>query len=387
MRNLFTRPMRLHRLPLWLRYSATVLLVLVAFGVRYHFTGVLTGYPFLLFLPAILISAVLFDQGSGILASVLSTVLAAYFIEPEFSFHVAAAADLVAMALFLAISLTMALIIEALHTAVHDLAAAHDELAASERDKDVLLGDLSHRLQNDVHMMMSLLQMESRSITDLGSARLALAMFSERLQILGRVHHRLTRRKHQGMVETHQFLSEVCEHFRASFVGSRPIGFHIDIENRVLTSDRALIVGLVLNELLTNALKYAFPADRAGNISIQFHLSGEVFVLSVIDDGVGIQEPRRGGQGRRILDAFAAQLDGSIEWLPRNPGTACTLRFPAVELQPEGGTAIQPVPKRQTTSEPLESQSSFSRTEPKSLVEEVEVLTRPSALENASSPP
>ena len=124
------KPMR--GLPTWGRYLASTALVLVCFGVRYAI-GDYDRYPFLLFLPAILLSAVVFDRGSGFLATLLSAGLALlFFVEPRAPFTVQSAGSLVALVLFVAIGFFLAAVIEAMRNAVEDLSAAYENLRASE---------------------------------------------------------------------------------------------------------------------------------------------------------------------------------------------------------------------------------------------------------------
>jgi two-component sensor histidine kinase len=105
---------------------------------------------------------------------------------------------------------------------------------------------------------------------------------------------------------------------------------------------------LVLNEAVTNTLKYAFPEQRAGTVRVRFAREGEEFVLTVCDDGIGLPaegemtnapstQPLHGsGLGTRLLSALAAQLRGSFSRQPgqNGRGTVATLRFPAAPLRP-----------------------------------------------------
>jgi two-component sensor histidine kinase len=118
-----------------------------------------------------------------------------------------------------------------------------------------------------------------------------------------------------------------------------------EAEAHPLDSERAVQLGLTLNEAVTNALKYAFPEERAGTVRVRFAREGGEFVLTVADDGIGLPRegevaggavpPRRlassgGGLGTRLLGALAAQLRGSFKRLPGEGGvgTVAELRFP-----------------------------------------------------------
>ncbi|WP_376100716.1 sensor histidine kinase (plasmid) [Roseomonas sp. CCTCC AB2023176] len=115
----------------------------------------------------------------------------------------------------------------------------------------------------------------------------------------------------------------------------------IHAEAHPLPTERAVYLGLVLNELVTNALKYAFPEGRPGRIAVSLRCEGETFVLRVEDDGIGLDENGdkdetdtrderpRGGLGTRLLHGLAGQLRGSFARSESEPsGTAGELRFP-----------------------------------------------------------
>jgi two-component sensor histidine kinase len=106
------------------------------------------------------------------------------------------------------------------------------------------------------------------------------------------------------------------------------------VEPHVLSQKRAVPVGLILNELLTNTFKYAFPDDRKGMVAVHFLKSEETFVLKVRDDGVGMSPPLKDdysdtGFGQRLLRSMVAQLEGSLEFEHLATGTAAVIRFPA----------------------------------------------------------
>ena len=93
-------------------------------------------------------------------------------------------------------------------------------------------------------------------------------------------------------------------------------------------------IGLVINELLTNALKYAFPEDRSGTVQVRFMRQEDGFCLMVIDDGIGIpceRKPDGSGLGQRLIRSMVMQLQGSVEFTPDSgaAGTIVTVRFPA----------------------------------------------------------
>ena len=131
----------------------------------------------------------------------------------------------------------------------------------------------------------------------------------------------------------YEFIQGLCDDLRTALIGLRPISMQVAVEHHVLSQDRAVAVGLILNELLTNALKYAFPENRHGHVRVSFERVGDEFVLRVSDNGVGIAPERSAqgsGLGQRLVRSMAGQIGGMLEMKPDegDPGTVATVHFP-----------------------------------------------------------
>jgi two-component system, sensor histidine kinase PdtaS len=346
MQNIFRYTSQSRHFPAWARYAITTLVVLIAFGARYLLWGPLAGYPFLLFFPAVILVAILFDHGTGVYAVGLSTVLTIYFfLDPPGSLELARIDDLIAVIIFALSGTATAVIIESLHRAYHDLRAAHDGLkrahdelqrshkavAASEHEKDVLLQELAHRVKNDMATLISLLQLQARSLAD-PVAKEALGAAADRIRVLGSVHAKLDRRDRSVVVDCASFITSLCDDLRSALIGVRPLALRVDAESHAVSHSRAVAVGLIANELVTNAVKYAFPGDRDGIIEVVFDRRGDEFCLIVEDDGIGMGDPPpTSGIGQRLVRALTLQLGGRFEAKPRLPGTSCIVHFPVAE--------------------------------------------------------
>ncbi|MBV1800312.1 DUF4118 domain-containing protein [Siccirubricoccus sp. G192] len=323
------------------------MLVLVAFAIRYWLLADLLALPFLLFFPAIILSAVVFNRGSGVVATLLSAALAVYFFVPPFhSFAIPDTETAISVGLFVLIGLLIAVIIEALHGAYVEAEQAHAETEEARRmaeqvarERDLLLLEFGHRVKNDLARIGATLSMQEAGTSPETAA--ALRAVSERVRVLARVHDRLARRDGHVMVDMQEFLHDLVADLRANLTDVTPVGLFIEAERHSLPVSRAGAVGLIVNELVTNALKHAFPEDRAGGVRIGFWREGQDLLLTVADDGVGFPNMpaeevprefgRRGGMGRRLIRALAAQLGGRIETTKASEagGVLHILRFPA----------------------------------------------------------
>ena len=353
---------RTRRWPTWARYAATLAIVAAAFLLRRAADPILPqGYPYLLaFLAflAMLLSAALFDHAAGLLAAALSAALAAYFYLPPLgSLAVERQGDLVGLGVFAAVAAAISLTVETLHRALADLQRALDDLARSNADlarseerRGLLLREFRHRTRNDLHSLVGLLRLRARAAPS-DAARDGLREAAEHAMALARVHTRLTAADREGdaaAVDTREFVLGLCADLGAAAAGEglRPVALVAEAEAHPLDSERAVQLGLTLNEAVTNALKYAFPEERAGTVRVRFAREGGAFVLTVADDGIGLPRdgevaggavPPRGrppggggGLGTRLLAALAAQLRGTFKRLPGEggAGTVAELRFP-----------------------------------------------------------
>jgi two-component sensor histidine kinase len=319
--TLFQRTLASRELPIWARYAITT--VLVALAALGQLAGDFGRYPFLLFFPAIILSGVVFDRGTSLFATLASAALAAYyFLPPQRSLAVAEAKDVVALALFIAIGIATSVLIEALHR-------AYERLDKTANDRAVLLRELSHRMRNDLAAFASLLSLQARAVQD-PAGKAALVAAGDRIQVLARVHQRLAVQKGAAVSDSRQFITDLCSDLRSSLVGFRPVTISVAAESHPITLQRAVPLGLITNELLTNALKHAFPNGRPGRVEVEFQKRGADFCLVVRDDGVGLAGAVRGsGMGQELVRALAHGLGGRVSVSDAHPGLQIAILFPA----------------------------------------------------------
>ena len=343
--TLFAIAQVMHDLPNWARYALATTLVLLTFALRQLIVQDAPGYHFIFFVPSVILSSLFLAQGTGIWAVLLSAALIkAVLLSPSHGMGFSRQEDFWAFVVFLGTGLLTVLTSEALHDAFFRLAAANKGLAeanariaGSEREKDLLLHELTHRFKNDLANLTAILRLQAGNVAD-PSARTELMEASERVQIMGRVHQQLIPSGEATVVDLGKFISGLCDDWRASMIGLRPIVLRVDVDEDEIPFSQAIMVGLIINELVTNSLKYAFPEGRAGTIDIRLTPTGTEHVLTVRDNGVGkaMPFPDSTGFGQRLVDAMTKQLNGQYHAEGTDTGMICVVRFPATCVSPAG---------------------------------------------------
>jgi two-component sensor histidine kinase len=157
-----------------------------------------------------------------------------------------------------------------------------------------------------------------------------------RVAAVAQVHRRLYTSQDLKSVLLNQYLEALLEDLRRSAEGNRMSRLDLKAEPIEIDPDRAVAIGIIVNELVMNAVKYAYP-DGAGPIHVELVSDGDDIQLSITDDGVGENaksDPRSTGMGQRIVAAMAQKLDTQVERDPTHAGTRIMLRFPRVAPVP-----------------------------------------------------
>jgi two-component sensor histidine kinase len=300
--------------------TATVGIVTV---VQWIATPLPGGYVFILYYPAVTLSALLLDRGAGLYAAILSAFLTVLlFIEPRFTLIIPTQADVIALFIFLACSVVITLVAETFRLLL-------EQLDAMEREKDLLFRELAHRTRNNLQIVMSMLAME-RAQAASGELRARLDLIEGRIGVLAQMHDRLRWQDRNGTIEVRHFMEELCIDVRQSLAGHRPVVVRPQIENLALAADFVIALGIIVNELLTNAFKYAFPDDRAGAIDVRLSQeASQHLVLVCEDNGIGCSESPKSGTGTGLILALAQQHDGMMSREAATAGCRVVIRFPS----------------------------------------------------------
>lgn len=212
--------------------------------------------------------------------------------------------------------------------------------AAAERDRevaerDLFLEEFDHRVKNNFTLVASLLDMQRRRAGE-GETAEALQAALSRVESIARAHRHLYRGSgaSAGTVDMASYLSELCTALSEALFLRGAITLDCHSDHAAIPRDRAVSIGLVVNELVTNAVKHAFPGRDAGRISTRFEVAETGYRLTVTDNGAGMSEEtrtkgRQGGMGTRLIDAFARQANGTVTTESTPAGTVVVVELEA----------------------------------------------------------
>jgi len=213
---------------------------------------------------------------------------------------------------------------------ITDLKEYQDQLQSSLREKEVMLKEIHHRVKNNLQVVSSLLSLQASTLSDPVLRELLLES-QNRIRSMALVHERLYRSGTLATIDFAEYLNYVVTQLLRSY---RKPGVHCSVhaEPGTLTVDDAVPCGLIVNELLTNCLKHAFPGERTGEVDVTFRsLDSELFEIAVRDTGVGFPEDadytQMPSMGMTLVTSLVEQLGGML-MLERGGGTMFRLRFP-----------------------------------------------------------
>lgn len=216
-----------------------------------------------------------------------------------------------------------------------EMREARDRFEALANERAVLLNEVNHRVSNSLQLIASLLQVQSAAQSDLRSAQTLMDAY-KRVAAVARVHKRLYSSATVRFVDLADYLCGLVEDLRQSADrGGRSLQF-LASQTRIGT-DFAIPIGLIVTELVINALKYAYPTGD-GPIRVKAERTGDLITVQVEDDGVGIKEAewrRSSGIGSKIVLAMVEKIGGALNVETRPSGACITVTFTAVDPAPE----------------------------------------------------
>ncbi|MBL3705035.1 PAS domain-containing protein [Sulfitobacter sp. BDSS02] len=203
------------------------------------------------------------------------------------------------------------------------------ERAAALDHAERLLEELNHRVMNSLSMIGGIIAMEARNLSD-EDCQAAFTRMRARVDAVGKLYKTLSRAEAVDQVNTRQYLSSLVEDLIISSGHAKPPELKVDIVELPLSTRVAIPLGLIVNELATNSLKYAFSDEGGGHLSVLLGVENDMFQLSISDNGGGIDPNARvdSGLGKKLTEAFATQLSGKMTTQSDETGTRHRLVFP-----------------------------------------------------------
>ena len=214
-----------------------------------------------------------------------------------------------------------------------DKRTAEQELRASNARLEALLSEVNHRVANSLQIVSAMVRLQATALDD-GAARLALEDTQRRIAAIAQVHRRLYTSNDVEQVDMREYLGALVEELGETWsTPAAPRTLRLAADPIRLSTDRAVSLGVIVTELVSNACKYAYPA-RAGEVRVSLSGDGDGhFRLAVEDDGVGMATdaaPRGTGVGTKLIRAMAQSLQTMVEYdtAPKRtgPGVRATLR-------------------------------------------------------------
>ena len=213
---------------------------------------------------------------------------------------------------------------------INELKNVENRLKFSLEEKEVLLREIHHRVKNNMQIISSLLNLQSRYLNDEKTVNV-LSESRNRVRSMAMVHEELYRSRDLSKIDFADYIQRLLSGLFNSYgVDKNIVKPEINVENVLLNIDMAVPCGLIINELVSNALKHAFVQGQKGKISIKFHPHGEKYVLTVADDGIGLPEnidfKNTKTLGLQLVTTLVKQLSGSID-ISRDTGTLFKIVF------------------------------------------------------------
>jgi two-component sensor histidine kinase len=312
------------------RWTFAAAAVVLSVGLRFALDDVLpTGYPFLTFFPAVVLTAFFAGFWPGTTVAVLCAVAAEqWFLSTDGP----VGPRVLAMAFFAGIVAANIFLVTVMHRALRVVALERAEAKQQAEARRLMFQELQHRTSNHLTMLSGLMKMQRRQISD-PVARKALDDSVSRLMVVARL-QRLLHDPAAQTVNLARFLEDMAHEVAQSTAIEGRVAVTVAAQSVIVDADTAVPFGLIATELVSNAVEHGFPGARAGRIRVRLASPAERQVrLEIDDDGVG---PRPGfvlaetkSLGLRLAAEFADQLGGTLTIEPRpEGGTLSRLEFP-----------------------------------------------------------
>jgi two-component sensor histidine kinase len=205
------------------------------------------------------------------------------------------------------------------------------KIKASLKEKEVMLQEIHHRVKNNLQIILSLLRLQSARIED-EKIKEKFRDSQNRIRSMALIHEKLYRSEDFSRVDFSDYIQSIMDHLFSTYGAvKKDISYELDIHDVFLDINKAIPCGLIINELLSNSLKHAFPGNRKGKITVKMTSNGgDKFSLIIKDDGVGFPDDfdfeKAVTLGIQVVSDLVNQIEGTIE-IDRESGTTFIINF------------------------------------------------------------
>jgi PAS domain S-box-containing protein len=216
-----------------------------------------------------------------------------------------------------------------LEAAIIQRTLAEESVRKSLNERELLLREIHHRVKNNLQIILSLISLQSRNIKDQKILE-TMGEFQNRIMAMAHVHEKMCRAEDISRIDLSEIVTFLGSSLFKSFkVDPQHIRLNVEMKDLQITIDSAIPINLIINELVSNSIKHAFPTGTPGEITIAGRREADTIVLSFKDTGIGIPKDldwmrSKQSLGLRLVVSLVEQLNGTIE-LDRSVGTAFTI--------------------------------------------------------------
>jgi two-component sensor histidine kinase len=199
------------------------------------------------------------------------------------------------------------------------------------KENELLLQEMHHRTKNNLQLLNSILSLHSRNI-DNPVAQKALQSSRDSVGAIGLLHHQLYKTKDLKKVNFQPYVNELCDYFRKAFsLEERKISLSCNCEDFSVDIEKAIPLGLIMNEMITNAIKHAFEGENSGAIQLNVKTEIGKIIIEVEDNGVGIKAATESstGTGRKLIKIFSDKFKADFDYISKDKGTLARFSIPA----------------------------------------------------------
>ena len=207
------------------------------------------------------------------------------------------------------------------------LRASNELIRESNLEKETLLKEIHHRVKNNLQIVSSLLNLHANK-ADAAAADVFYDC-QNRIKSMSVIHEQLYNKDNLAEIDAEKYINEICTELLGSFNASKNIKIELNIEPLFFDIDQSVPFGLIVNELIVNTLKHAFP-NQAGTLSVSLRQQGHMIELIIEDNGPGFDVNSIGDtMGLELVDTLTSQLDGQLQMTSNRNGTSVKIGFPA----------------------------------------------------------